>query len=134
MNTKTKHSFRKKKMAIGMVIGLITGLVMAMLLGVHGTRPTTSVVTTTKGNPVVLLTSGPEKQPTGAVNAGGNIGRYQIAAWSTNWGTSGGGYGAFIVDTTTGETKMAYNYVFAENGKERVRINNLGKPFRRISP
>ena len=45
--------------------------------------------------------------------------RFQVSAWSAN----GIGYGAFIVDTATGETKMAY--LNAGVDKE----NNLGKTF-----
>jgi hypothetical protein len=48
--------------------------------------------------------------------------RYQVSAWSG----SGIGYGAFVVDTTTGETKMVYMNVGDE------KRNHLGKPFSAI--
>lgn len=50
---------------------------------------------------------------------GNSFGRYQVSAWS------GGniGYGAFVVDTTTGETKMVY----LNSGAEKQ--NHLGMPF-----
>ena len=50
-----------------------------------------------------------------------NTGRFQISSWE-----SGGGYGAFVLDTATGVTKIAYSSVKGPGGKT---INNLGKPF-----
>ena len=50
---------------------------------------------------------------------GNTSGRYQVSAWSGN----GIGYGAFVVDTATGETKIAY--LNAGIDKE----NNLEKSF-----
>jgi hypothetical protein len=49
-------------------------------------------------------------------------GRYQVSAWSG----SGIGYGAFVVDTTTGETKIVYMNIGDE------KRNHLGKPFSAI--
>ena len=51
-------------------------------------------------------------------------GRYQIAAWQ-----GGGGYGAFVVDTATGATKVAYSSGAGPDGK---RVNNLGKSFQQM--
>jgi hypothetical protein len=51
-------------------------------------------------------------------------GRYQIAAWE-----GGGGYGAFVLDTATGTTKVAYSSTKGPNGKP---VNNLGKPFHQM--
>lgn len=48
-----------------------------------------------------------------------SFGRYQVSAWSG----SNIGFGAFIVDTTTGETKMVY----LNSGVEEQ--NHLGMPF-----
>ena len=48
------------------------------------------------------------------------LGRYQISAWSAN----GIGFGAFITDSTTGETKMVYLNSSAE------KQNNLGMTFK----
>lgn len=50
-----------------------------------------------------------------------NTGRYQIVAWD-----GGGGYGAFVLDTSTGITKVAYSSLKGPGGKS---VNNLGKPF-----
>ncbi|MBI9083809.1 MAG: hypothetical protein JEZ11_09440 [Desulfobacterales bacterium] len=55
-----------------------------------------------------------------------NYGRYQISAWGDT-----AAHGAFIVDTATGETKIAYRY--KETAGERVKErNNLGKNFSSI--
>jgi hypothetical protein len=51
--------------------------------------------------------------------SGNSIGRYQVSAWSG----SGIGFGAFIADTTTGETKIVY----LNSGTEKQ--NHLGMPF-----
>ena len=51
--------------------------------------------------------------------SGNSIGRYQVSAWSGG----GIGFGAFIVDTTTGETKIVY----LNSGTEKQ--NHLGIPF-----
>ena len=51
--------------------------------------------------------------------SGGSFGRYQVSAWSG----SNIGFGAFVVDTTTGETKMVY----LNSGIEKQ--NHLGMPF-----
>lgn len=51
-----------------------------------------------------------------------SFGRYQVSAW----GGGSIGYGAFVVDTSTGETKMVYMNI----GDEKQ--NHLGKPFSAI--
>jgi hypothetical protein len=51
-------------------------------------------------------------------------GRYQISAW----GGERIGYGVFVVDTLTGETRPAYNYTTASQDP----IDNLGLPFDRF--
>jgi hypothetical protein len=51
-----------------------------------------------------------------------SFGRYQVSAW----GGGSIGYGAFVVDTSTGETKMVYMNIGDE------RRNHLGKPFSAI--
>lgn len=48
-----------------------------------------------------------------------SCGRYQLSAWSAG----GIGFGAFVVDTTTGEAKMVY----LNSGEDKQ--NHLGKPF-----
>lgn len=47
-------------------------------------------------------------------------GRYQVSAWSAN----GIGFGAFITDSSTGETKMVY----LNSSKEKQ--NHLGTAFK----
>lgn len=56
---------------------------------------------------------------TGAV--GHSTGRYHLDAW----GGSGIGFGAFITDTTTGETKILY----LNTGMDAAQRNHLGKSF-----
>lgn len=55
-----------------------------------------------------------------------NYGRYQISAWG-----DAAAHGAFIVDTATGETKIAYRYKEADGQRVKER-NNLGKNFNSI--
>ncbi len=123
-----------RRLSFVFLAGLLAGLVLPFLLGANSGGSHNTIVTSTSGEPVVLVSTPATKERAQKNSRSGGIGRYQLSAWSTNWGESGGGYGAFVIDTTTGETKIAYNYVFADNGKERIRIDNLGKPFRRISP
>jgi hypothetical protein len=47
------------------------------------------------------------------------VGRYQVSSWSAD----GIGAGAFVVDTTTGETKMVYL------NSDMEKQNHLGMPF-----
>ncbi|QQG65124.1 hypothetical protein [Desulfobulbus oligotrophicus] len=54
---------------------------------------------------------------------GGAAGRYQLATWQ-----SGGSYGAFVIDTVNGTTKIAYRSA----GPNSKQINNLGKPFQQM--
>lgn len=55
-------------------------------------------------------------------------GRYQISAWGGRFTENLGGVGVFVVDTTSGETRMAYARVYGE-GKGRVVVDNLKRPF-----
>lgn len=50
---------------------------------------------------------------------GSYVDRYQVSAWSSE----GIGFGAFVVDTATGETKMVYM------GSDMEKQNHLGMPF-----
>ena len=50
-----------------------------------------------------------------------STGRYQIVTWQSD-----GGYGAFVLDTGTGMTKIAYSSAKGPSGKT---VNNLGKSF-----
>ncbi|OHB33079.1 MAG: hypothetical protein A2X84_02565 [Desulfuromonadaceae bacterium GWC2_58_13] len=58
-----------------------------------------------------------------------SYGRYQIASWGTEFGSKGGGFGVFIADTATGETKMVYSRVFGETGNGEIKKDELGKTF-----
>lgn len=63
------------------------------------------------------------------VNDSGTVvienGRYQISSWGDSKA-----HGAFIVDTITGETKIAYRY--KETNSEPKERNNLNMPFSAI--
>lgn len=50
-----------------------------------------------------------------------STGRYQLVTWD-----AGGNYGALVLDTATGVTKIAYSGGKGPGGKA---VNNLGKPF-----
>ena len=95
--------------------GLLLGVLVAVLIGlsmgaVHNDGPTLTVpVLNPHEDSAVPLSS---------------TGRYQIVAWE-----AGGGYGAFVLDTSTGVTKVAYNSTKGPNGKS---VNNLGKPFHQM--
>ncbi len=67
-------------------------------------------------------------------NPAPHYGRFQISAWGTAFGDFSGGYGAFIVDTATGETKTAYMYIYGKSDDKAKSISedNLGKPFYEI--
>lgn len=58
-----------------------------------------------------------------------NYGRYQISAWSSDFGEKGGGFGLFMADTATGEAKLVYSRVFGEVGNGEVKKDELGRPF-----
>jgi len=76
----------------------------------------------------VMLLSGASEIGTSAIGPP-NYGRYQIASWSTNFGSNGGGFGVFITDTATGETKMVYSRLFGTTGNGDVKKDELGKTF-----
>jgi len=53
------------------------------------------------------------------------VGRYQIDSWSMS---SGGQYGAFVIDSVTGETSLVF-HAEIKNGETRIIKDGLGKPF-----
>lgn len=65
----------------------------------------------------------------GNSNSNPSYGRYQISSWGTAFGDFSGGCGAFIIDTTTGETKTAYMYIYGASDGISILKNNLGKSF-----
>jgi hypothetical protein len=92
----------------GFILGLLATLFVFLLMGaVHNDPPSL---------PVAVLDPG-ENRPI----ALSSTGRYQIATWD-----AAGGYGVFVLDTSTGITKIAYSSVKGPSGKT---VNNLGKPF-----
>ena len=58
----------------------------------------------------------------------GGIGRYQLDAWAFSTGNNTGQYGAFVLDTTTGETRLVFQAEYT-GGKLRELKNRLGKTF-----
>lgn len=95
----------------GLLLGSLAVVLAGLLMGaVHNDGPVLAVpVLDANVDQAVPLSS---------------TGRFQIATWE-----AGGGYGAFILDTSTGTTKVAYSSIKGPNGKS---INNLGKPFHQM--
>lgn len=95
----------------GLLAGGLVVLLAGLLMGaVHHDPPSL---------PVAVLDPQVERPVPLASN-----GRYQIVTWQ-----GGGGYGAFVLDTATGTTKVAYSSIKGPNGKS---VNNLGKPFHQM--
>lgn len=76
------------------------------------------------GAMVLLLLTGASNSPPTL-----SYGRYQISSWAGKLGENGGGVGAFVVDTATGETKTVYSRVYGEVGESKIERNNLKLPF-----
>lgn len=87
-------------------------LVMSLLL-MGAVHPDRSIL------PVTVLDSVPDRPVPLAAS-----GRYQLATWA-----SGVGYGAFVLDTATGVTKVVYSSGKGPGGKT---VNNIGKPFSKM--
>ncbi len=101
-------SNRRNNFAGGLALGGLMVLMACLLMGaVHNDPPSL---------PVAVLDPHEDR----AVPLS-NTGRYQIVTWD-----AGGGYGAFVLDTATGTTKVAYSSLKGPGGKS---VNNLGKPF-----
>jgi len=107
----------------GMTAGVLATLLIALLMGaVHNDRPVLTVpVPEPAEDPVLAPISGSGSGVAPHAGSFSSPGRYQIATWE-----AGGGYGAFVLDTATGTTKVAYSSIKGPNGKS---VNNLGKPF-----
>lgn len=71
---------------------------------------------------VLLLTAAVDISPP-------NYGRYQVSSWASPLGSEGGGFGAFVVDTATGETKLVYSRLFGKVGDGKVKKDQLKMPF-----
>jgi hypothetical protein len=91
-----------------MLMGGMAALLICLLMG--------AVKNDGPALPMAVLDSGADR-----VMPLSNTGRYQIATWE-----AGGGYGAFVVDTSTGTTKVAYSSIKGPTGKS---VDNLGKSF-----
>ncbi len=72
---------------------------------------------------VILLTAASNTPPAP------NYGRYQISSWAGQLGPNGGGVGAFVVDTTSGETKTIYSRFYGDVEDSKIEKNNLKLPF-----
>ncbi len=104
----------------GFSLGIISSLLLLALMGaVRSTKVTDEAI-------AVIPT-----QTRGDVALARN-GRYRISACSFLPGSGKrGGYGVFVIDTTTGVTKAAY-VSFIDNRGRTVSVNQLGKPFSMI--
>jgi hypothetical protein len=92
----------------GLLAGILILVLAGLLMGaVHPDQPSlpVAVLDTSLDRAVPLSSSG----------------RYQLVSWQ-----AGGGYGAFVVDTATGITKIAYSSGKGPGGRA---VNNIGKPF-----
>ena len=92
----------------GMLLGGAGALLVGLLMGAVRNEPPLL--------PVAVLGSAENR----AIPLS-STGRYQIAAWDSD-----GSYGAFVIDTSTGTTKIAYTSGKGATGRN---VNNLGKPF-----
>jgi hypothetical protein len=65
---------------------------------------------------------------TGATLVQTGVGRYQIASWGIQTGPESGRYGALVLDTTTGETKIVYEAEVLNN-KKKILTSHLDRTF-----
>ncbi|NLX19632.1 MAG: hypothetical protein GXY53_10205 [Desulfobulbus sp.] len=96
----------------GILIGCLLTLLTGLLMGA------------TSSNGPILAVPGHEPavdRPVGPLP--GAAGRYQLATWQ-----GGGSYGALVIDTANGTTKIVYRSA----GPSGKQINNLGKPFQQM--
>ena len=74
---------------------------------------------------------------TGAIDYQGSSaalssGRYQLSSWATSFGEKGGGVGAFVIDTVSGETRTVYSRIYGPSMQSTVVKNDLKKPYSSI--
>ncbi len=119
----------KKNILKGVCYGFTGTIVCMMLLGTIKPEPETGVDLNTGES--VLLIPGQQSNSLPRSQTGFTPGRYQLSSWSNSW-RDGGAYGAFLVDTASGKTKIAYSCLIRKNGKKTVIVDNLGKPFGEI--
>ncbi|MCI5221224.1 MAG: hypothetical protein D3924_00720 [Candidatus Electrothrix sp. AR4] len=124
----------KKNLLKGVFYGFAGTVVCIMLLGtIKPNRDHMETGVNVETGESVLLIPSQHQQPSGGSPSNFNIGRYQLSSWSSNW-KDAGTYGAFLIDTTSGRTKIVYSCLFRKNGKKNIIVNNLNKPFGGISP
>ncbi len=109
----------KRNTLKGLAVGIVVTLVMLLLMGaIRHEYPS---------HPLGVIHD-PERRPVALAQNG----RYQISSCAFPAGREGnGGYGVFVMDTSTGVTKAAYLSFYDQKGKV-VSVNQLGKPFSRI--
>ena len=109
----------KRNTLKGLTVGVVATLVMLFLMGaIRHEYPS---------NPITVIND-PERRPVALAQNG----RYQISSCTFPAGRLGnGGYGVFVMDTSTGVTKAAYLSFYDQKGKV-VSVNQMGKPFSRI--
>ncbi len=62
-----------------------------------------------------------------------NFGRYQLSSWATQLNSDGGIFGAFLVDTASGDTRTVYVRTYGRvPDVSKTLVNNLRKPFHAI--
>ena len=99
--------------------GMVTTLVILILMG--------AIRKERFSDPITVIND-PERLPVALAQNG----RYRISACALGKGRAGnGGYGVFVMDSTTGVTKAAFLSFYDSNGKT-ISINQLGKPFSQI--
>ena len=120
----------KKNILKGVCYGIAGTLACMVLLGSRksGLDLDTGVNVDTGESVLVIHNKKPQVTPSIQ-----SVGRYQLSAWSTGW-KDGGEYGAFLPDTTNGQTKIVYNCLVSKQGKKNVTIDNLNKPFEKVIP
>lgn len=104
------------KFRSGVLTGIAATLIMVALMGAVRNENSSSPPPL----PVAVFDSGVGKDSVALAASG----RYQIVTWG-----SGGAYGVFVVDTSTGTTKAVYS---SSKGADGKAVNNLGKPFAQI--
>lgn len=103
----------------GFVYGIISTLVIFLLMG---------AISSERFSEPITVINDPVSPPVALAQNG----RYQVSACALGTDREGnGGYGVFVVDTSTGTTKAAY-LTFNDRKGKMVTINQLGKPFSQI--
>ena len=78
----------------------------------------------------LVLTGAIDHQGSSSATLG--FGRYQLSSWATSFGDEGGGVGAFVIDTVSGETRTVYSRIYGPSMQSAVVKNDLKKPYSSI--